>query len=136
VCPARVFTFGEKEELKDLIAKAEPLHPEYKTSPAVYYIGLPKTFLSGSIFSADSKDCLEGVKVKLTDQKTGKSLKANTNNYGDFEIDGLKAGSSFSMTIKAVGYLSMTMDDISLQKDLHLGNIYLTRNRLTTSIKS
>ena len=50
ICPARVFTFGEKEELAELIQKAEQLHPEYKTSPAVYYIGLPKNFIAGSIY--------------------------------------------------------------------------------------
>jgi tetrathionate reductase subunit B len=129
VCPARVFSFGEKEELKDLIAQAQVLHPEYRTSPAVYYIGLPGTFLSGSIFSADTRDCLEGIEVKLTDQKTGKSLKTTTNNYGDFDFDGLETGSKFIITIEAAGYLKMTLDDISIQKDLHLGNIYLTRKK-------
>lgn len=127
VCPARVFTFGEREDLKDLIAKAETLHPEYKTSPAVYYIGLPKTFISGSVFCDQSKDCLEGVGVALVDKATGNELVVNTNNYGDFEFDGLKAGSSYRLVMKAEGYYSVTFEEISLRKDLHLGNIYLKR---------
>ncbi len=127
-CPACVFTFGEKVDLKDLIAKAEPLHPEYGSSPAVYYIGLPETFLSGSIYCAKSKDCLENVEVTLTDKKTKDELKTLTNNYGDFEFDGLEAGSTYRVTLKATGYRTMTLDDIDLPKDLHLGNLYLSKS--------
>jgi len=32
-CPTGAFTFGEEENFKDIIAKAEILHPEYKTKP-------------------------------------------------------------------------------------------------------
>jgi hypothetical protein len=120
-----VFTFGEKDELKELIAKAEPLHPEYKTNPAVYYIGLPKIFVSGSVFCYDSKDCLEGVEVALVDKATGDRLVVKTNNYGDFEFDGLEAGSSYRLIMKAEGYYSISFEDILLDKDLHLGNIFL-----------
>jgi len=127
VCPARVFTFGDKDDLKDLIAKAEPLHPEYKTSPDVYYIGLPKTFISGSIFGSENKECLEGVDVTLVDKATSKSLAAKTNNYGDFEFDGLVKGSRYSLNFKASDYYPITIDDIYLEKDIHLGNIYLRK---------
>ena len=129
VCPARVFTFGEREDLEDLIAKAEPLHPEYKTSPAVYYIGLPKTFIAGSIYCAESRDCLEAADVALEDKTTGNVLATRTNNYGDFEFDGLKAGTNWRLIIKAQGYYPTTIDDITLQKSLSLANTYLHRIR-------
>jgi tetrathionate reductase subunit B len=128
-CPARVFTWGDKQDLKDLISKAEQLHPEYKSNPAVYYIGLPKTFISGSVFCAKSKDCLEGVEITLTDKKTENELKTRTNNYGDFEFDGLEAGSTYRVTLKAAGYLPMVLGDIELPKDLHLGNLYLNKSQ-------
>ena len=135
VCPARVFTFGEKEDLKDLIAKAEPLHSEYKTSPSVYYIGLPKIFIAGSVFCGDSRDCLEDAEVTLANGVTGGVLSAKTNNYGDFEFDGLETGSSCSLKVKADGYYSVTFDDINLQKDLFLGNIYLRKKLQQVSAK-
>lgn len=125
VCPARVFTFGDKDVLKELIAKGEPLHPEYRTSPAVYYIGLPKTFLSGSVFCDASKDCLEGVDVTLVDKSTGKALVLKTNNYGDFEFEELEKGSTYHLAFEAQGYYPITFGDIRLDRDLHLGNIYL-----------
>ena len=128
-CPARVFTFGEKEDLVDLISKAEQLHPEYKSNPAVYYIGLPKAFISGSVFCAKSKDCLEGVEIILTDKKTDNELKTWTNNYGDFEFDGLEAGSTYRVTLKAAGYLTIVLGDIELPEDLHLGNLYLNKSQ-------
>jgi Fe-S-cluster-containing dehydrogenase component len=128
-CPARVFTFGDIDELSGLIAKAELLHPEYKTRPAVYYIGLPKHFISGSIFSADTKDCQENVELKLTDQQSGNSLFTMTNNYGDFEFDGLAAGSYYRLIVTAKGYLTVTLSEIKLQKSMHLGNIYLNKDK-------
>jgi Fe-S-cluster-containing dehydrogenase component len=125
VCPARVFTFGDRDDLKDLIAKAEPLHPEYKTSPAVYYIGLPKAFVSGSVFCDATKDCLEGVDVALEDTRTAKVVSAKTNNYGDFEFDGLESGSRYRLTLRAEGHYPVSFQDIIPDKGLHLGNIYL-----------
>ncbi len=125
VCPARVFTFGEQDELKDLISRAEPLHPEYGTRPAVFYIGLPRTFIAGSIYCAESRDCLEGADVLLEEKSTGAALSAKTNNYGDFEFDGLEPATSWRLTIRAPGYYPVTVDDIVLRKSLSLGNTYL-----------
>ena len=129
VCPARVFTFGEKEDLAGLIAEAEQLHPEYKTSPAVYYIGLPKTFIAGSIFSSESRDCLENVRVTLTEAASGRAFTAVTNNYGDFEFEGLEKGSSWQVKMEAEGYYPAMIADILLDKDISLGNIYLQKKR-------
>ncbi len=129
VCPARVFTFGDRDDLKDLIARAEPLHPEYKTSPAVYYIGLPKAFLSGSVFSDRSKDCLEGVDVTLEDVAAAMVISAKTNNYGDFEFDGLELGPTDRLTLKLEGHYPVSFEDILPGKGLHLGNIYLKTAR-------
>ncbi len=129
VCPARVFTFGEKEELAELIEKAEQLYPEYKTSPGVYYIGLPKTFIAGSIYCNDTKDCLDNVEVKLVDKVSGEILTTSTNNYGDFEFDGLEEDFTYLLNIKAEGYYPVTIDYILLKKDVSLGNIYLQKRR-------
>jgi len=129
VCPARVFTFGEKEELTELIDKAEQFHPEYKTNPAVYYIGLPKAFVAGSIYCGESKDCLENVEVTLVNKAAEKTLTVKTNNYGDFEFDGLEADATYCINIQAEGYYPVTIDDIYLQKDVSLGNIYLQKRR-------
>jgi tetrathionate reductase subunit B len=128
-CPARVFTFGEKDDLKDLIAKAAPLHPEYKTRPAVYYIGLPRNFISGSVFSADARECLENIPVQLLNRKSNSVISTVTNNYGDFEFEGLESGVVYNVSIKLEQYFAVIFDGITLEKSLHLGNIYLNRRK-------
>ena len=63
-CPTGALTFGEESELKDLIAKAEVLHPEYKAGPRVYYIGLPnKYFIAGAVYDPEADECLEGARL-------------------------------------------------------------------------
>ncbi len=53
-CPTGAITFGEEAELADLIAKAQPLRPELKLGPRVYYIGLPKTFIGATVYDPDA----------------------------------------------------------------------------------
>jgi tetrathionate reductase subunit B len=131
-CPARALTFGDKEQLGDLIARAELLHPEYKTAPAVYYIGLPKTFIAGSVFCGVTHDCLEGVSVLLIEQATDKRWSATTDNYGDFEFEGLSAASRYRLTIEMNGYRPKQYDDIVLTKDQYLGGINMEKMRLAS----
>jgi tetrathionate reductase subunit B len=131
-CPARVFTFGEREELSELIDKAEQLHPEYKTNPGVYYIGLPKTFIAGSVYGGDNGDCIENANITLFNKVDNETLATKTNNYGDFEFDGLEAGSIYYLTIQADGYYPLTVDDINLKNDVYLGSIRLQKKRPAT----
>ena len=71
-CPTGAFTFGEEEDLKELIARAEPLKPELDhVKPRVYYIGLPKKFIAGAVFDPEADECTEGAKVVATNVATG-----------------------------------------------------------------
>lgn len=128
-CPARALLFGDREEFAELIDKAEQFHPEYKTNPGVYYIGLPKTFIAGSVYCGESRDCIEDAVVVLIDKVENKTLQTMTNNYGDFEFDGLDAGSTYHLKIEAEGYYPVTIDDIHLKKDVSLGNVHLQKKR-------
>ncbi len=71
VMPVRpgAFTFGEEEDFKELIAKAEILKPEAKAKPRTYYIGIPKRFIAGAVYDPEADECLEGVTVTLKDGK-------------------------------------------------------------------
>ncbi len=119
-CPTDAFRFGEEADLKDLIAKAEVLHPEYNTKPRVYYIGLPKKFIAGTVYDPGAEEVVIGATCTLSGDG---SATAKTDDFGDFWFEGLKEG-TFSLKIEAGGK-TKTIDKISTAKDVNLGDIPL-----------
>jgi len=132
VCPSEAIIFGDlddpKSEISRVVAsgKTEVLNPEHKAKPRVYYMDLPKTFIAGSVVYGDVDECAEGATVTLTDKSNGKSAKTTTNNFGDFEFDGLATG-KYSVKIECAGYASKAID-IDLKTDNYLGAIALTKS--------
>lgn len=131
VCPSRALIFGDladpRSDVCKMVAskKVESLDPERKTKPRVYYLGVPKLFIAGSVVHRDLDECAEGVSVTLTDQSTGKSMQTSTNNFGDFEFDGLGAG-TYSVKFKCKGYATKTVH-VDLETDKYLGVVNLTK---------
>jgi Fe-S-cluster-containing dehydrogenase component len=131
VCPSEALVFGDlddpKSDISRIVAskKAEALDPGRKTKPRVYYLGLPKLFIAGSVVFGDVDDCAEGVSVTLTKQSGGISAKTSTNNFGDFEFDGLGAG-RYSAKLECKGYKAKTVN-VDLKTDKHLGVVKLTK---------
>ncbi len=125
-CPTGALTFGELNDLKKLIKerKAEALHPEFGLKPNVYYIGLPKRFVAGTVVFGDSDECAENVSIALTAQGSKKTIK--TNNYGDFEFEGLEADKKFTVKLEHPGYAPQEIK-VKTKKDLYLGDIVLTK---------
>ena len=123
-CPTEALKFGEEGELKDLISKAEVLHPEFKTRPRVYYIGLPGRFVAGAVYDPEEDKCVEDATAILTDTETGEKFTIKTDNYGDFWLEKLKVG-TYSLVIEKDGYLPQTVESISTEKDVNVGDIKL-----------
>ena len=124
VCPTEALRFGEEEDLKDVISKAEVLHPEYEVKPRVYYMGLPnKYFIAGAVYDPDADECLEGASVTLVDSK-GKKTTLATDNFGDFWFERQEQG-VYSLEIAMDGYLSRKIDTIDAHKDVNVGDIEL-----------
>jgi Fe-S-cluster-containing dehydrogenase component len=123
-CPTGAFTFGEEEDLKDLIAKAEPLKPWLAhVKPRVYYIGLPKKFIAGALFDKESDECVEDATVTATDTKTGKKHTTKTDSYGDFWLKNLADG-DYTILVEKAGYLSQKLGPFdATAKDLNIGDI-------------
>jgi tetrathionate reductase subunit B len=126
-CPTEAILFGDRKKFAGLIKKAEQLHPEYRTNPSVYYIGLPKAFIAGSVYCGESQECLENARVTLTRKVSPKPVTTRTNNYGDFEFEGLKANATYSIKIEAKGYFPLSLNDIRLKQSITLANIYLQK---------
>jgi len=126
VCPTGALVFGEYEELSDLINSngIELMNPEFELNPRVYYSGLPKRFVAGTVLFGDKDECAEDVSVILKDQTNEQKVK--TNNYGDFEFEGLMPDKEFSVKIDYPGYKGQVFDVVT-KDDVYLGEIVLTK---------
>lgn len=125
-CPTGALTFGEEDDLKELIGKSELLRPELDVKPRVYYIGLPKRFVAGAVYDPEEDECTEGVTATLTDMDSGKKFTAKTDSFGDFWLEGLKVG-TYSLMIEKEGYYSQKIEPVSTEKDINVGDIKLYR---------
>lgn len=121
-CPTQAIKFGEESEFSDLIKKAEVLHPEYKAKPRVYYLNIPKKFVAGTIYDPVEKEVIIGAACTLS--SNGKKLTATTDSFGDFWFEGLEVD-TYSLKIESAGK-SKTIDAISTEKDVNLGDIPLS----------
>jgi Fe-S-cluster-containing dehydrogenase component len=129
-CPTGALIFGDiddpNSEIAKLLAsgKTEILHPEYRMGEKVSYIGLPKRFVAGAVVFGDTDECAEGVKVILEGE--GEKQTLATDNYGDFEFEGLAADKEYMVKIEAPGYKSQKIA-AKTAIDVYLGDIVLQK---------
>ncbi len=121
-CPTGALRFGEESEFKDFIAEAEYINPEAGTKSRVYYKHLPKKFVAGTIYDPVEKEVIIGATCTLKDAESGETFTVQTDNFGDFWFNDLADDRTFSLTFEKGG-LSKTVDNISSEKDLCLGDI-------------
>jgi Fe-S-cluster-containing dehydrogenase component len=126
-CCTGAMIFGEYDQLKDIInkRKGEILNPEFGSKPRVYYIGLPKRFVAGTVLCQKIGEPLENAKVTLSNLSTRESITTKVDNYGDFEYEGLEIGAKFSVLIEKAGYQTKLMEPVHTEKDVYLGEIFL-----------
>lgn len=128
-CPTGALVFGNiddpNSEVSKLMAsgKVEILHPEYSLREKVRYIGLPKRFIAGTVVFGDKDECAENVDVILIGEGERKTTK--TNNYGDFEFEGLPEESGYTVKIEHPGYAPKEFH-VRTKIDVYLGEIILT----------
>ena len=85
-CPVNAMVFGEVEDLSKTPG-AVPLYPELGTKPRVYYIGLPKTFITGALVDSNGES-LAGADVKATDTATNQVAASTKSDFwGDFRFE-------------------------------------------------
>jgi tetrathionate reductase subunit B len=125
-CPTDAIVYGEYKELKPLIERGEILPHEGKApvKARVYYLGIPKRFIAGEVYSPWEDQCLEGVQLTLREVGSGKEYQGKTDNYGDFWLEGLERG-RYSLLIEKEGYYPKELQAIDTEKDINLGEIRL-----------
>ena len=134
VCPTKALVFGDvndpDSEISRMMAatdtKLEALHPEYGLMPNVKYTGLPRRFVAGEVVFRDRKDeCAVGVKVKLSSKGNADRV-AKTDNYGEFEFEGLDADEDYTVLIEHSGYAAKKVK-AKTTIDTYLGEILLSK---------
>ena len=129
-CPTGALIFGDLDDPKSEIARAmasgktEVLHPEYGMKERVRYIALPRKFVAGTVIYGDIDECAGGLTVSLSGD--GETRTAQTNNFGDFEFEGLPDNISYTVKIEVSGYKAKSVK-ARTQKDVYLGEIVLKK---------
>jgi ferredoxin len=121
-CPTDALRFGDEEEFKDFIAEAELLSPEMGTKSRVYYKGLPKKFVAGTLYDPNEDEVIINAGCILKDVDSGETFTTTTDSFGDFWFRGLKDKRAFTLTLEKDGK-TKTIDDVTTDSDLSLGDI-------------
>lgn len=136
-CPTDALVFGDLEDPDSQISKIvasrdlEVLHPEYGLESRVHYIGLPKTFVAGSVIFGDQDDeWAENVAVSLKGKTSEKTVM--TDNFGDFEFEALRPDTEYLIKIEYKGYAPREFH-VRTRTDVYLGEIVLSPNTDPTS---
>ena len=124
-CPTEALKFVEESEATNFIEDAEFVRPERKDAdkPMVYYHGLPRRFIAGTVYDPVEKEVVIGAKVTLTEAGDGAARSLETDSYGDFWFEKLEVG-KFDLRIESGGR-SREFKALDTEKDVNLGDIPL-----------
>ncbi len=119
-CPTGALKFGEESELIDAISKGAEIKPGLTTKPRAYYLNIPKQFVGGTVYDPVEKEVVIGAQCALS--SGNKTLTTTTDEFGDFWFEGLDAAVC-SLSIEAKGFNAKTIDSISTEQSVNLGDI-------------
>jgi tetrathionate reductase subunit B len=121
-CPTGAIKFAEEAELD--LSGTSPLLPGAPGKPRVYYKGIPKNFIGGTLYDPETKEIVEGATLTLSGPK-GQTSTTTSNGWGDFWFEDLEAG-TYSLVIQASGYPDKSITAINAQESVNLGDIPLS----------
>ncbi len=128
-CPTGALVFGDEDDpkMKELVEKAQPLHPEVDVKSRVLYLNLPKPYIAGTVVDPSIREVVEGAKVTTMDVVTGERRETTTDEFGDFWLRSLEWNHKYLVKIEKEGYEILNLGVISTEKDVGLGTINLYR---------
>lgn len=118
-CHVDVITFGEESDLD--LTDTEVLHPEWGTRPRVFYRGLPKKFIAGTVYDPETREVVIGAAVTVSGEAG--TFGATTDDWGDFWLRGLP-DADWTLSIESQGKRK-EIEVSTLERDRGLGDIAL-----------
>ena len=132
ICPHDAIVFGDEADGAAPAVEAgggpEVYHPEYKAAPRVYWRGLPKPWIAGTVIDADSDEVMSQVAIASVDLFEDGSIITRSDEFGDFWIKGLERGRKYRVEIRKEGYKEF-LAVVTTDHDHDLGNVRLQRTR-------
>ena len=122
VCPHDAIVFGDVENGKTL----EVYHPEYQTEPRVYWKGLPKPWIAGTVIDALSDEVISGVAITSVDLFEDGSVTVLSDEFGDFWIRGMEKDRKYRVEIRKEGYQDF-LSIVTTDGDQDVGTVGLKR---------
>jgi len=131
-CPTAALVFGDLDDPESNVSKLmasdkkEAIHPKFGLEENVLYFGLPKRFIAGTVILAD-KDDEYAENANVTIRSEGGDRYSKTNNYGDFEFEGIEVNKNYSINIDYPGYVPSTFG-VHTKTDVYIEKIVLRPN--------
>ena len=132
-CPNGALIFGDLDDPESEISKriaserVTQLEPLLGQKTNVVHLNVPTVFLAGTVYypEEDEEVCV-GAKVKLSCDETGEIWEAETNYFGDWEVEWLPKNKTIRVEILHEGYKPV-LYSAKTDKDHYVGMTYLGR---------
>jgi len=123
-CPTECIKFIDVDNVDAFMKDPEweVIKPELNLPVRVFYKGILKRFLAGTIYDPVEKEVLIGAKLTLKDKASGETREMETDWAGDFWFHKVNDKAKYTLTI-AHGGKKMVIDDIDTTCDVNLGDI-------------
>ena len=125
VCPNKALKYIDEEEIKRIDGVEKAL-PQNGNGPRMYYLNLPKKFISGTVYDPIEKLVIKKATCILTNKGNGLERRAETDGFGDFWFNNLDI-EDYQLIIKANGFKKESISQINTQLDVNLGDIPLSK---------
>ena len=130
ICPHDAIVFGDEPAgvagAVDHGGAREVYHPEYHAEPRVYWKGLPKPWIAGTVVDAARDEVVPGATITSVDLFEDKSASVRSDEFGDFWIRGVEQDRKYKVEIKGEGYEDFVAI-VTTNGDQDLGDVRLER---------
>ena len=126
ICPHDAILFGDEEREGMEKEAFELLHPEYEAKPRVYWKGLPKPYIAGTVIDSEEGEVIAQARVAVVDLFNDRSFSAWTDAFGDFWIRDLEEHHKYKVEIEKENYKKVVRV-VTTNLVCDLGEVHVTR---------